>query len=121
MQDASSDALVVGAGIGGLAAALALRQSGRSVRVFEQARDPRQLGFALLLAPNAMAALRKLGIADEVRAAGHVLTHGEMRRPSGEVLRRFDATKVSRALGEDSVCVLRPALHAVLSRALGSG
>jgi 2-polyprenyl-6-methoxyphenol hydroxylase-like FAD-dependent oxidoreductase len=120
MRSAPSDALVVGAGIGGLAAALALRQSGRSVRVFERAQDPRQLGFALLLAPNAMAALRKLGIADEVRAAGHVIIHGEMRRPSGEVLRRFDATKVSTALGEDSVCVLRPALHGVLSRALGN-
>jgi len=120
MQSAPRDALVVGAGIGGLAAALALRQSGRNVRVFERAQDARQLGFALLLAPNAMAALRELGVADEVRAAGHVILRGEMRRPSGQVLRRFDAAKVSAALGEDSVCVLRPVLHGVLARALGS-
>src|SRR6185436_16336212 len=116
----SSEALVVGAGIGGLAAALSLRRIGLRVRVFERARDPRELGFALLLAPNAMSALRALGLADEVRAAGVVLGRGEMRRPNGDVLRRFDAAQVSAALGEDSVCVLRPALHGVLLRALGS-
>jgi 2-polyprenyl-6-methoxyphenol hydroxylase-like FAD-dependent oxidoreductase len=115
----SSEALVVGAGIGGLAAALSLRRSGLRVRVLERAQDPRELGFALLLAPNAMSALRALGLAEEVRSAGVVIGSGEMRRPNGDVLRRFDASRVSAALGEDSVCVLRPALHGVLLRALG--
>lgn len=119
MSGTNSEALVVGAGIGGLAAALALRRIGLSVRVFERAQDPRELGFALLLAPNAMSALRALGLADEVRAQGVVMRSGEMRRPSGTVLRRFDAERVSAALGEDTVCVLRPALHGVLLRALG--
>ena len=53
---------VVGAGIGGLAAALALRSAGFSVRVYEREAHPRGLGFALLLAPNAMSALRELGL-----------------------------------------------------------
>src|SRR5262245_41707571 len=101
MQAQDRDALVVGAGIGGLAAAgLALRRIGLRVRVFERAPDARELGFALLLAPNAMAALRALGLADEVKAAGVVIHSGEMRRPNGDVLRRFDAAKVSAALGE---------------------
>ncbi len=119
MSGSHDDALIVGAGIGGLAAALALRQSGLEVRVFERAADPRELGFALLLAPNAMAALRALGLADEVRAAGAVLRSGEMRRPDGQVLRRLDTNAVSAALGEDSVSILRPALHGALLRALG--
>jgi FAD-dependent urate hydroxylase len=120
MQGRSSEALVVGAGIGGLAAALSLRRNGLSVLVLERARDARELGFALLLAPNAMSALRALGLAEQVRAAGAVIGSGEMRRPNGDVLRRFDASRVSAALGEDSVCVLRSALHGVLLRALGS-
>jgi 2-polyprenyl-6-methoxyphenol hydroxylase-like FAD-dependent oxidoreductase len=119
MSGQSSEALVVGAGIGGLAAALSLRRSGLRVRVLECALDPRELGFALLLAPNAMSALRALGLAEEVRSAGVVIGSAEMRRPNGDVLRRFDASRVSAALGEDSVCVLRPALHGVLLRALG--
>jgi len=112
-------ALIAGAGIGGLAAALALRQAGYAVRVFEQARTARELGFALLLAPNAMWALRELGLAEEVRAGGWVLHAGEMRRPDGKVLRRFDGSRIAAALGEDSVCVLRQVLHGVLLRRLG--
>ena len=48
-------ALVVGAGIGGLSAAIALRKAGWHVRVFERASSVRELGFALLVAPNAEA------------------------------------------------------------------
>jgi FAD-dependent urate hydroxylase len=115
----SSRALIVGAGLGGLAAALALRAVGYEVQVFERAEDARELGFALVLAPNAMWALRELGVADEVRARGALMVAGEMRRPSGAVLRRFDASRVAQALKEDSVCVLRPVLHGALLGALG--
>jgi 2-polyprenyl-6-methoxyphenol hydroxylase-like FAD-dependent oxidoreductase len=73
----------------------------------------------LLLAPNAMSALRQLGLADRVRALGTVLTSGEMRRPNGHVLRRLDATPVAAQLGEDSVCALRQALHGALLEAVG--
>jgi len=57
-------ALIVGAGVGGLAAGIALRKAGWRVRVFERAAQARELGFALNLAPNAMAALRELGVAE---------------------------------------------------------
>jgi FAD-dependent urate hydroxylase len=119
VSNPSRRALIVGAGLGGLAAAIALRGAGYEVQVFERARDARELGFALLLAPNAIWALRELGVAEEVRARGAVIVAGEMRRPSGAVLRRFDATRVARALQEDSVCVLRPVLHGALLAALG--
>jgi 2-polyprenyl-6-methoxyphenol hydroxylase-like FAD-dependent oxidoreductase len=57
----------VGAGIGGLAAALALRNAGWNVWIFERTREPRELGFGLLLAPNAIAALRALAMFDRTR------------------------------------------------------
>src|SRR5436190_10104146 len=104
-------AIVVGAGIGGLAAAVALQRRGWRVRVFERAASPRELGFALLLAPNAMHALGALGLADAARRGGSVTTSGEMRRPDGTVLRRFDTAAARALLGEDAVCILRPVLH----------
>ena len=112
-------ALIVGAGIGGLAAAIALRRAGWDVRVFERASSPRELGFALLLAPNAMHALRELGLGDAVRHGGFVATSGEMRRPDGAVLRRFDIASVRALLDEDTVCILRPVLHGALLDAVG--
>ena len=54
-------ALIVGAAIGGLSAAIALRQAGWTVRLFERAATARELGFGLVVAPNAIAGLRQLG------------------------------------------------------------
>jgi 2-polyprenyl-6-methoxyphenol hydroxylase-like FAD-dependent oxidoreductase len=112
-------ALVVGAGIGGLAAAVALRRAGWEVRVFERATSPRELGFALLLAPNAMYALGELGLADTIRRGGFIATSGEMRRPDGSVLRRFDTASLRPLLEEDAVCILRPVLHGALLETVG--
>ena len=57
-------ALIVGAGIGGLSAGITLRRAGWDIRIFERAGSPRELGFGVGLAPNALVALRKLGVAD---------------------------------------------------------
>ena len=55
---------IVGAGIGGLAAALAIRQAGLSVSVYDQASRLEPLGASLTLWPNAMRCLRALGVAE---------------------------------------------------------
>ena len=110
-------ALIVGAGIGGLSAALALRNAGCHVRVFEQAESPRELGFGVALAPNAIAALRKLGVADTVLARGFQPRRGELRRMDGSVLKRASCRQ--DALGGPMIVALRPALHGALLDAVG--
>src|SRR5258705_8701230 len=112
-------ALIVGAGIGGLAAAIALKRAGWEGRVFERAASPRELGFALLLAPNAMHALGALGLADTARRGGAIATDGEMRRPDGTVLRTFNNSTARALLDEDTVCILRQVLHGALLDAVG--
>jgi 2-polyprenyl-6-methoxyphenol hydroxylase-like FAD-dependent oxidoreductase len=107
-------ALIVGAGIGGLAAGLALRRAGWQVEIHERAGSPRELGFALALAPNAMAALGELGLADSLRAAGIATTRIEVRRPDGQVLRAFTAQP-----GGPLLVALRSALHGALLDAVG--
>ena len=114
----SRQALIIGAGIGGLAAAVALRAAGWNVRVLERAQTPREPGFALLLAPNAMAALRALGVADAVVQGGAVATQAEVRRPDGTVLKRIDLAPIQAKLGEPTVCALRPVVHGALLAAL---
>jgi 2-polyprenyl-6-methoxyphenol hydroxylase-like FAD-dependent oxidoreductase len=112
-------ALIVGAGIGGLSAGLALRQARWDVRIFERAALARELGFGLGLAPNAIAALRELGVADVVLARGFAPTRGELRRMDGTVLKR--AQLPPEALGGPIVIALRPALHGALLEAVGAG
>jgi len=109
--------LIVGAGIGGLAAGLALRQAGWHIRIFERAASPRELGFGLALAPNAIAALRELGVADVVLARSFEPRRGELRRLDGTLVRRAELP--SEALGGPLVIALRPALHGALLEAVG--
>jgi 2-polyprenyl-6-methoxyphenol hydroxylase-like FAD-dependent oxidoreductase len=112
-------ALIVGAGIGGLAAGVALQRAGWRARIFERAATPRELGFALLLAPNALASLRSIGLADAVIAGGAIPNRGEIRGRKGSLLRSFDMTAVRRLLPEPIVVVLRPVLHGALLEAVG--
>jgi 2-polyprenyl-6-methoxyphenol hydroxylase-like FAD-dependent oxidoreductase len=112
-------ALIVGAGIGGLAAGIALRRAGWDIRIFESAPTPRAIGFALGLAPNAIAALRELGIADAVIAQGITPSSAEIRRVDGHVIRRFVGRLEDLPKRDRPSVILRPALHAVLLDALG--
>lgn len=65
--------LIIGAGIGGLTAALALRKQGHRVQIFEQSRFATETGAALHLAPNANGILRRLGIVPEDFGANEAL------------------------------------------------
>src|SRR5215471_3705042 len=112
-------ASIVGAGIGGLSAGIALRKSGCDVRVFERAGSVRELGFGLLVAPNAIAALRELGVADMVLARGWAPKRAEVRRMGGTVFKRADFPP-PEALGGPTVVALRRALHGALCDAFGA-
>ena len=105
-------ALIVGAGIGGLAAGITLRRAGWQVRVFERAQSPGELGFALNLAANAMVALKELGLADRLLAEGHRTAYAEIRSGNGRALKRVH---LAEAIGQArAIVATRPALHGAL-------
>src|SRR3981081_1414503 len=59
--------LIIGGGIGGLAAALAASQGGYPAHVIEKAEEFTEIGAGLQLAPNATRMLDRLGIWNEIR------------------------------------------------------
>ncbi|PHH60437.1 hypothetical protein CDD81_1649 [Ophiocordyceps australis] len=61
------DIIVVGAGIGGLCAAVALQQAGHCVKIFEKSRFANPVGAGIVIAPNGERVLKRLGF-DFVRA-----------------------------------------------------
>lgn len=67
-----SNAIVIGAGIGGLAAATALARRGVAVTVIEQASAIREVGAGLQVSPNGLAVLRALGLEKRLMARGAV-------------------------------------------------
>jgi salicylate hydroxylase len=62
---------IIGGGIGGLTAAVALHQRGIEVEVFEQSAKISEIGAGVALTPNAMKAYRALGLEAEVAAIGY--------------------------------------------------
>jgi salicylate hydroxylase len=62
--------IVIGAGIGGLAAALTLGRSGFEVQLFEQASVLREIGAGVQISPNATRILRRLGLEEPLRRFG---------------------------------------------------
>ena len=107
---------IAGAGIGGLAASLALRQRGFSPVVFEKksAEQIRTEGVFVTLAPNGVNALRTFGLADAVIDAG-LLTRGlAMFNERGKELSVMDYGSHSARFGAPSVTIRRGALGAAL-------
>lgn len=110
-------AAVVGGGIGGLAAAIALRLAGHEVTVLERAPELREIGAGLSLAPNALRALEVLGAGDRMRAhAAASEVTGNLRTSSGRYLRRFRAGR-----DEPLAAFHRAELHRVLLEELPAG
>jgi 3-hydroxybenzoate 6-monooxygenase len=66
--------LIAGAGIAGVASALALGLHGKSVRLLEQADQIGAIGYGVQLGPNVLPALSYLGIQQEVLAASYLPT-----------------------------------------------
>lgn len=119
---ASLSVAVVGGGIGGLTAAVALSEAGHDVRVYEQAGLLSEVGAGIQLAPNSTRILSRLGL---LPAVGHIAV-----RPTAFEFRRWDDNQllshtplgdaVEHTYGAPYLHVHRADLMAVLAEALPS-
>ncbi|MFJ6354526.1 FAD-dependent monooxygenase [Streptomyces sp. NPDC092046] len=118
MEQHRHRAVVVGAGIGGLTAAVALRARGWDVTVLERATGLAPVGAGIGLAPNALRALDVIGLGDPVRDLAAWQGDGGMRRPDGRWLARTDAGAAAARFGGPLVLLHRSTLVDLLVSAL---
>ncbi|MQY37075.1 Aurachin C monooxygenase/isomerase [Streptomyces sp. RB17] len=117
----SAHAIVIGGGIGGLAAAAALHRRGWDVTVLERARTLEPVGAAISLAPNALRALDVLGIGEEIRDLAAWQGDGGLRTPGGRWLSRTSAETAAARFGGPLVLLPRATLVDRLAALLPPG
>lgn len=98
---------IVGGGIGGLAAAIALRHEGYAPIVYEAAPALQPAGAGIWVPPNAMHVLSQLGAGGDVEAAGMVIDAIRLQTVDGTVLQTLDAAALRRSGGAPLVSIAR--------------
>jgi 2-polyprenyl-6-methoxyphenol hydroxylase-like FAD-dependent oxidoreductase len=111
-------AMIVGAGIGGLTAAIALRKAGIDATVFERAGEIKEVGAGILLAANAVSALGEIGLSDDVRRLGTPASAGRILTWRGKTLTEVPLEELETRVGAPSAAVHRADLQELLLRKL---
>ena len=107
-------AVIIGAGIGGLAAAVALRRVGIETLVIERVAEIREVGAGLSIWSNALNALRELGVEASVMASASVVERNLVQTPAGRRITENEFGDMSRRAGAPCICIHRGVLHKVL-------
>ena len=113
MERKSPSIAIIGAGMGGLAAAATLRQAGFDVTVYEQAPHFERVGAGIQMIPNSMKVLRRIGVEEKVRSTSF--------EPYSHLNREWDTGRIIRELpmpeslfGAPYLCMHRADLHSAL-------
>jgi 2-polyprenyl-6-methoxyphenol hydroxylase-like FAD-dependent oxidoreductase len=106
--------IVIGGGLGGLSVANALQQLGLDVTVYEKAAELKELGAGIVLAANAMKALDKLGLGEQVRKMGSAVKNAEIRTWDGKLLVNLPVHEQAKQYGTYSFLIHRADLQSIL-------
>jgi 2-polyprenyl-6-methoxyphenol hydroxylase-like FAD-dependent oxidoreductase len=116
-------AVIVGAGVGGLSAAIALGRAGVEAKVFERHEDPRVIesGGGFILWNNAMKALAQIDLDEEVEAQGARLKLADWKTSRGKALGKWPILDVEEKVGAPALGIRRQKLQSVLVNAVPNG
>lgn len=116
---ADRKAIIIGGGIGGITAAIALKRAGLDVTVYERAEELLEVGSGLPLWTNALRALHVLGLTDELEKSGVQVRSVRVTTWNGDILTDTSNDKRLKKLGTITIVVHRAELLALLLKTLG--
>lgn len=114
-------AVIIGAGIGGLTAAIALQRNGVNAQVFESAQTLKALGAGILIPPNAMTIFEQLGVAAKIKAQGAKIRKLTLADAHGRTLSEKSAEYFDDGHYQLTIAIHRAALQNILVQALKPG
>jgi 2-polyprenyl-6-methoxyphenol hydroxylase-like FAD-dependent oxidoreductase len=113
--------IIIGGGIGGLTAAIALQRRGIAAHVYEAAPELRTVGAGISLQANAVQVLDRLGLAETVRRAGAAPARAELLDERGTILQTIDLRAIEQRYGFPTIAIHRARLHDALLAQLAKG
>jgi 2-polyprenyl-6-methoxyphenol hydroxylase-like FAD-dependent oxidoreductase len=112
--------IIVGAGIGGLTLGLELIRDGIDVEIYERASTLQPVGAGIMLAPNAIKVLEKLGLSQKLENIGNKVSRTAIQDSVGEPISTVDMTfGAKRETSGFSLALHRGALHRLLVEEVG--
>lgn len=110
---------IIGAGIGGLTTALALKAVNIPFKVYESAPELKAVGAGIILANNAMQVYRHLGVHEGIAQLGNRISVLNITRPDLQVLSASSLLPFENKFHLHNIAVHRADLHHFLSNAIG--
>lgn len=112
---------VIGGGIGGLCAALALQRTGFQVTVYEKTNHLSSAGAGIGLGPNAVKALIHLGLKEQINKHCNALNRFTIQSQRGTILSDINFAKLASKSGVGNAAIHRAELHKILRESLDAG
>jgi FAD-dependent urate hydroxylase len=109
--------VIIGAGIGGLTAGIALAQAGYAVQIYDRVSSLRPVGAGISLWSNGVKVLNRLGLGAEIAAIGGQMNTMQYRDKTGQLLNDIDLLPLIDQVGQRPYPVARRDLQAMLGQA----
>lgn len=110
---------IIGAGIGGLTTAIALKQQGFNVEIFENTSAFKKAGSGINLAISAMHVYKKLGVYDDILRKANYTNVMNVRTKKMDLLTSVDVKKFENLHNVKTVAIHRATLHEILVNHIG--
>lgn len=108
-------ALIVGGGVGGMSAAIALRKTGVEVDLIDLDPDWKALGAGITITGPTLRALYDLGVYDDIAKVAYIGHDIQVCDVQGQPMRRLDTPMPKDSPVEGCGGIMRPVLHKILS------